>query len=104
MLRALRLSAVLLLGWIALVAQAQAATYVFSGPGDSKPLDGGNDYSATFAFIGTGTGFTHNYLFTLGSSGDVPLSALTTSVAFDQPKGRIKNMVVSWLSPSLTTL
>jgi hypothetical protein len=100
LLRALRLPALLVLGWIALVAQAQAATYVFSAPETSNPLDGGNDYSATFAFTSAAPSFTHNYLFNLVSSGDVPLNALTTSVAFEQPKGRIKNMFVSWLAPT----
>jgi len=104
LLRALRLSALSVLGGVALVAQAQAATYVFPGPGSSAPLDGGNDYSATFAFTGAAPGFAHAYLFNLVSPGDVPLSALTTSVAFEQPKGRIKNMVVTWLSPTLTVL
>jgi hypothetical protein len=102
--RALRLSTLLVLGWFALAAQAQAASYVFSGPGASNPLDGGNDYSATFAFTGTATGFSHDYLFNLVSPGDVPLSALTTTIAFQAPKGGIKNLVVSWLSPGLATL
>ena len=104
MLRALRLSIFLVLGWIALVTQAQAATYVFAGPGDTKPFDGGNQYSATHAFLGTATGFTHDYFFTLSSSGDVPLDAVTTTLVFAQPAGRVKNMVVSWLDPLLAPL
>ena len=102
-LRALRLSVLLISGWIALAAQVQAATYVFPTPGITNPLDGGNQYSATFVFTGTATGFSHDYFFNLMSSSDVPLSALTTTVAFDQPAGRVKNLVVSWLSPTPAT-
>src|SRR5690349_24369326 len=50
LLRALRLSTLVVLGWVTLGVQAQAATYLFSGPGTSAPLGVGNNYSATFGF------------------------------------------------------
>ena len=69
-----------------------------------RPLDGGNNYSATFNFVSDTPDFQHDYLFNLVSPGDVPLEGLTTTLVFEKPAGRISNMVMSWLDPGLNTL
>jgi hypothetical protein len=107
-LRDLKLLVLAVSGLFLGAAPVQATTVPMT-PGNAYALESGNTYSSTVLFesiAGPNTflpgSFTHNYTMQLGAS-DLPLYALTTSIAF--PLGAsVKSLTIEWLKPSLVSL